>query len=239
MFEEARQLIDEYEKTYPPSPVMYSECRIDQNGSTTSFFSRLLAAMLSGARTQQHPALSQQLYDRMKSLFPDQKPNLFAASVLLSNTYSSVGDVQQAQEVRIDRLQRLGNNNMKLGLSWTEVNGELVVNITDDQVVRDESHDVFAFQKFKAHDPSHLKSPKMIAGVERLSHDLKEHGHEFDGSWVTRPLQEGESIESVLCGHSEKLAIVFNLIQDPRPSVIQITKNLRVCGDCRMYREIR
>ena len=78
----------------------------------------------------------------------------------------------------------------------------------------------------------------MICGMERLTLDLKEHGHEFDSSWITRPLREGETIESVLCGHSEKLAIVFNLIQDPRPSVIQITKNLRVCGDCRTYREI-
>ena len=193
--------------------------------------------MLSGARTQRHPALSQQLYDRMKSLFPDRKPNLIAASVLLSNTYSSVGEVQQAQEVRIDRLKQFGNR-MRLGVSWTEVNGDLVVSVPRALVFQYERSGVFAFQRFSAHDPSHLKSPKMIAGVERLSHDLKEHGHEFDGSWVTRPLQEGESIESVLCGHSEKLAIVFNLIQDPRPSVIQITKNLRVCGDCRMYREV-
>ncbi|CAF5182210.1 unnamed protein product, partial [Rotaria magnacalcarata] len=38
--------------------------------------------------------------------------------------------------------------------------------------------------------------------------------------------------ESVLCGHSEKLAIAFNFIQHSRPSSMQITKNLRVCGDC-------
>jgi hypothetical protein len=193
--------------------------------------------MLSGARTQRDAALSQRLYNRMQTLFPNQKPNLIAASVLLSNTYSSVGDEQKSQEVRIDRLKHLGSN-MRLGLSWTEVNGELVVNLSGAPIVHDGRSDAFVFQRFKAHDPSHLRSPKMIAGLDRLSRDLKENGHEFDGSWVTRPLQEGESIESVLCGHSEKLAIVFNLIQDPRPSVIQITKNLRVCGDCRMYREI-
>ena len=76
----------------------------------------------------------------------------------------------------------------------------------------------------------------MIAGIERLSRDLKEHGHEFDGSWLIRPLHDGETIDSVLCGHSEKLAIVFNLIQEPQPSTIQITKNLRVRGDCRTCR---
>ena len=64
---------------------------------------------------------------------------------------------------------------------------------------------------------------------------MKEHGHEYDSSWITRSLGDGESFESVLCGHSEKLAIAFNLIQRPQPSLIQITKNLRVCGDCRKY----
>lgn len=56
----------------------------------------------------------------------------------------------------------------------------------------------------------------------------------FDSSWITRSLNDGETVESVLCGHSEKLAIAYNFIQQRRPSFIQITKNLRVCGDCRM-----
>jgi hypothetical protein len=193
--------------------------------------------MLSGARTQRETALSQRLYDRMRALFPNQKPDLIAASVLLSNTYSSVGDEQKSQEVRIDRLKQFGSR-MRLGLSWTEVNGELVVTITRALIFKEERSEVFVLQRFGAHDQFHMESPKMIFGMQRLTQDLKENGHEFDSSWITRPLQEGETIESVLCGHSEKLAIVFNLIQDPRPSVIQITKNLRVCGDCRMYREI-
>lgn len=42
-----------------------------------------------------------------------------------------------------------------------------------------------------------------------------------------------ETVESVLNGHSERLALAFNFIHDPIPSPIQITKNLRICGDCR------
>jgi hypothetical protein len=60
-----------------------------------------------------------------------------------------------------------------------------------------------------------------------------ELGYQCDSSWVTRPIRENETVQSVLCGHSEKLAIAFNLIQRPVPSLIQVTKNLRVCGDCR------
>jgi hypothetical protein len=68
-----------------------------------------------------------------------------------------------------------------------------------------------------------------------MSSELIEHGHRYDSSWITRPLQEDETIESVLCGHSEKLAIAFNFIQRPIPSLIQVTQNLRICGDCRKY----
>ena len=88
-------------------------------------------------------------------------------------------------------------------------------------------------QEFKAHDHTHPRSAEIYAELDRLAHEIKAHGHEFDSSWITRPLNDDETIESVLCGHSEKLAIAFNLIQRPRPSLIQITKNLRVCGDCR------
>jgi hypothetical protein len=70
--------------------------------------------------------------------------------------------------------------------------------------------------------------------VKRFTAEIVELGHTFDPSWITRPLGEGETVESVLSGHSEKLAIAFNLIQRPIPSIIQITENLRICGDCRM-----
>ena len=59
------------------------------------------------------------------------------------------------------------------------------------------------------------------------------HGYQCDPSWISRPLTSGETNESVLWGHSKKLAIAFQLIQHPKPSVIQVVKNLRICGDCR------
>lgn len=52
---------------------------------------------------------------------------------------------------------------------------------------------------------------------------------------MTRELNQEETIESALCGHSERLAIAFNFIQRPVPDFIQITKNLRVCGNCRKF----
>ena len=44
---------------------------------------------------------------------------------------------------------------------------------------------------------------------------------------------DGETNESVLWGHSERIAFAFQLIQEPEPSIIQIVNNRQICGDCR------
>ena len=63
----------------------------------------------------------------MKALFPNQKNDIIAASVLLTNTYSSAGEHQQAEEVRTNRIRQYGKR-LTVGRSWTEIDGELVVN---------------------------------------------------------------------------------------------------------------
>ncbi|CAF3140343.1 unnamed protein product [Rotaria socialis] len=79
-------------------------------------------------------------------------------------------------------------------------------------------------EQFKAHDRSHSRSKEIYAEAERISSELIKHGHNYDSSWITRPLHENEKMESILCAHSERLAIAFNFIQETKPSFIQITK---------------
>ena len=88
----------------------------------------IAVALLSGARNHRNSILSQQLFDRMKHLFPDNKNRLISAATLLSNTYSSVGEDVQAEQVRLNRIKHLGKKNI-MGMSWAEYNGELVVRI--------------------------------------------------------------------------------------------------------------
>ena len=66
-----------------------------------------------------------------------------------------------------------------------------------------------------------------------MCEELLAHGHRFDESYVTRMLDEDETIESVLCGHSEKLAIAWNFVVNPQPQFIEVSNNLRMCPDCR------
>ncbi|CAF4107548.1 unnamed protein product, partial [Adineta steineri] len=192
LFDEAKQLIEDYEKCNAPYSVMYM-------------------ALLSGARNSRQSHLSKEIHKRMKLLFPNEKNLLISASVLLCNISSSLGHHEEAQAIRLDRIKELGDK-VKAGLSWTEVNGEVV--------------------QFTAHDQSHPRSKEIYAEAQRISTELIKYGHVHDASWITRPLGEHETAESVLCSHSERLAIAFNFIEGRKPSFIQITKNLRVCGDC-------
>ena len=88
-------------------------------------------------------------------------------------------------------------------------------------------------KEFRAHDQSHNRSTEIYAELEKISKELLEHGHKYDSSWITRPINEDETVASVLCGHSERIAIAWNFVANPGVSLMQISKNLRVCGDCR------
>ena len=124
MFDEAQKLMNDYEKSNPPSLVMYSKSfshyYVDQ------LFLYILVAILSGARNHRNTLLSQTIYNRMKCLFPNQKEAMIAGSILLSNTFSSMGDDEQAKDIQRIRIKEYGSK-VKIGLSWTEVNGEIVV----------------------------------------------------------------------------------------------------------------
>lgn len=88
-------------------------------------------------------------------------------------------------------------------------------------------------KEFRAHDRSHPQSEDIYREIDVLTKELIQFDHKFDSRWITRPISRDETIESVLSGHSERLALAFNPIQEKIPSPIQITKNLRICGDCR------
>lgn len=71
--------------------------------------------------------------------------------------------------------------------------------------------------------------------LEEMLVKMKQHGYRPDESCISRPLKNHETPEFVLLGHSEKLAVAYNLIQNPPPSHIEVSTNIRMCRDCRRY----
>ncbi|CAF3062288.1 unnamed protein product, partial [Rotaria sp. Silwood2] len=102
MFDEAQKLIDNFESCHPPGFAMYR-------------------ALLSGARNHQNFILLEKVFNRMKNLFPEKKQGLTADFIFLPNSYSSVGEDEQAKEVQLKRLHQIGKNKI-VGITWTEGN---------------------------------------------------------------------------------------------------------------------
>ncbi|CAF0987888.1 unnamed protein product [Didymodactylos carnosus] len=168
-------------------------------------------ALLSGARNNNNNLKAKEIYNKLCSIPNADNNTLLTASVLLSNTYSAYGNYEEATKVREQQL--VGGVKKAVGVSLTLVNGQIF--------------------EFKAHDRRHPLSNKIYEELDKMTEELKQDGYECDTRWTTRAPDPGESIESVLCGHSERLALAFNFISSPTsPQMIQITKNLRVCGDC-------
>ncbi|CAN1166466.1 Pentatricopeptide repeat-containing protein At3g57430, chloroplastic [Linum perenne] len=85
--------------------------------------------------------------------------------------------------------------------------------------------------RFLAGDQSHPQSEKLHSFLEVLSERIKKEGYMPDTSCVLYNVDEDEK-EKLLCGHSEKLAIAFGILNTPPGTTIRVAKNLRVCNDC-------
>ncbi|CAF4374933.1 unnamed protein product [Rotaria magnacalcarata] len=146
----------------------------------------------------------------MKKLFPEEKDPLISAAVLLANVYASSGEIDKASDIRLE-IYKSGTKK-KVGLTWITVDGQVYT--------------------FRAHDRSHPRSNEIYAEGEKISNEIIKYGHQYDSSWITRVLDEDETVESVLCGHSERLAIAWGFVANPNASKLQMVKNLRICGNC-------
>jgi TRAP-type mannitol/chloroaromatic compound transport system permease large subunit len=81
-----------------------------------------------GSQSVTDICLSQKIFDRIKQFFPQIKPGLASAQVLLANTYASNGDFSRASNIRI-QIEKLGLKK-KMGISKTVVNGQIQVSFT-------------------------------------------------------------------------------------------------------------
>ncbi|KAF5936009.1 hypothetical protein HYC85_027138 [Camellia sinensis] len=128
-----------------------------------------------------------------------------AAKNLLRLEPDVTSHYDEAIEVR-KNMKEMGN-----GCSWVEF---------DDEV-----------HKFTAGDSLHPQSEKLHGFLETLAERIRKEGYVPDTSCVLHIVNEEEK-ENLLCGHSEKLAIAFGILNTPPGTTIRVAKNLRVCNDC-------
>ncbi|TYJ08381.1 hypothetical protein E1A91_A11G070700v1 [Gossypium mustelinum] len=129
--------------------------------------------------------------------------------VLLSNIYASLGKRREAYRIR--NLMKSRGVKKKVGWTSIEIKGKMYT--------------------FVAGDRAYPEMDLIYSELGKLMERIRQEGYIPDVSFVLHDV-EGETKEMMLYAHSEKLAIVFGLIKLGHESLIRITKNLRVCGDC-------
>ncbi|KAF3435265.1 hypothetical protein FNV43_RR22352 [Rhamnella rubrinervis] len=137
------------------------------------------------------------------------EPDVASHYVLLSNIYASAGLWDKAMDIR-RKMKEMGVRK-EPGCSWIELGDEV--------------------HKFLAGDGSHPQSVQVHGYLETLWESMKKEGYVPDTSCVLHNVEEEEK-ETLLCGHSEKLAIAFGILNTPPGTTIRVAKNLRVCSDC-------
>eukprot|EP01018_Ginkgo_biloba_P030846 Gb_06900 [translate_table: standard] len=162
-------------------------------------------ALLGACRIHHDIELGERVSKCLLELEPENAGNY----VLLSNIYAAAGRWDDVARVRT--ILRDKGLKKSPGCSWIHIKNQV--------------------HCFLVGDRSHTESGKIYAMLESLARHMVEAGYVPDTSFVLHDVEE-EKKEYMLGTHSEKLAIAFGLI-NTRPGVpIQITKNLRVCGDC-------
>lgn len=129
--------------------------------------------------------------------------------ILLSNIYASKGKWIEVDKVR-DTMRSMGLRKNP-GCSWIEVKNKVHMLLAGDKL--------------------HPQMDQIIEKLDKLSMEMKKSGYFPNTNFVLQDVDEQDK-EQILCGHSEKLAVVLGLLNTSPGSPLRVIKNLRICGDC-------
>ncbi|PHT87423.1 putative pentatricopeptide repeat-containing protein [Capsicum annuum] len=166
---------------------------------------RIWGALLGACRVYNDMDIGLVVADNLFELAPKQS----GYYVLLSNIYAKAGRWEDVTIVR-SIMREKGIKKMP-GVSNVELNNMV--------------------HTFLAGDTSHPQSKEIYEELDILIGKMKEEGYVPETDSSLHDIEE-EDKENHLVVHSEKLAIVFAIMNTSHGTPIRITKNLRVCGDC-------
>ncbi|KAL2343279.1 hypothetical protein Fmac_004564 [Flemingia macrophylla] len=166
---------------------------------------KIWGALLSGCRINHDVELAEKVAEHIFELEPENTRYY----VLLANVYA---EAEKWEEVKT--LQRkIGKRGLKKdqGCSWIEVEGKLNI--------------------FVAGDTSHPQAQRIDSLLRKLRMKMNRGGYSNKMRYALINVDDMKK-EVLLCGHSEKLAMAFGVLNLPSGRTVRVTKNLRVCGDC-------
>ncbi|CDP05112.1 unnamed protein product [Coffea canephora] len=136
-------------------------------------------------------------------------PKVSGYYVLLSNIYAKSGRWKEVASIR--SIMKCRGIKKLPGISNVELNNQV--------------------HTFLAGGQSHPQSKEIYEELDALIGKMKDAGYVPETEDALHDVED-EDKENHLAVHSEKLAIVFAMINTKPGTLIRITKNLRVCRDC-------
>ncbi|XP_024931389.3 pentatricopeptide repeat-containing protein At1g20230 isoform X1 [Ziziphus jujuba] len=162
-------------------------------------------ALLSSCRVHNNVGLGEIAAEHLFKLEPRNPGNY----ILLSNIYASKSMWNEVDRVR-DMMNSMGLRKNP-GCSWIEVKNKVHMLLAGDKL--------------------HSQRKQIIEKLNKLSVEMKKSGYFPNHNFVLQDVDVQDKDE-ILCGHSEKLAIAFGLLNTPSGYPLRVIKNLRICGDC-------
>ncbi|CAO2837524.1 unnamed protein product [Amaranthus hypochondriacus] len=173
-----------------------------------SNLSSVWRAYLSSCRLHKNYEMGKWVSEKLLELEPlDAEPY-----VLLSNMCATSSRWEESAKIR-SSMQKKGVRKHP-GQSWIQLNNQV--------------------HTFVMGDKSHPREAEIYSYLDSLISRLKEIGYCTNLGQVTQDVEE-EQQEMFLRHHSEKLAVVYGIINTSRVTPIRVMKNLRVCTDCHSF----
>eukprot|EP01018_Ginkgo_biloba_P003994 Gb_27879 [translate_table: standard] len=161
-------------------------------------------ALLGACRIHRNIELGEHVAERIFELEPEN----VGYYILLVNIYAEAARWDAVAKVRKMMEDRGLIKNP--GCSWIEVKNRV--------------------HAFLSGDRSHPQTEKIYAMLKSLAERMEEADYITNTNTGKDELEEAK--EYILCGHSEKLAIAFGLINTSPGTPLRVMKNLRMCSDC-------
>lgn len=166
-------------------------------------------SLLHSCRLHGYVSLAEVIAKQLFEIEPTNPGNY----VMLSNIYANEGMWDKVDSVR-ELMEKRGIKK-EAGCSWVQI--------------RDRIHSFVAGGGFEFRN-----SDEYGRIWDELTKEMEKNGYRPDTGVVLHNINEEMKVEWV-CGHSERLATVFALINTGSGLPIRITKNLRVCADCHTW----
>ncbi|CAL9013044.1 unnamed protein product [Prunus brigantina] len=225
--DEGRRLFNKMKLVYGVSPtVEHYACLVDLLGRAGRIKEALdvvermpmkptgsiWGSLLNSCRLQGNVSLAEFAAKELFELEPTNPGNY----VMLSNVYANAGMWNDVNRVR--ELMKHRGIKKDAGCSWVQI--------------RNRIHTFLAGGGFEFRNSAEFKKV-----WNELTDAMKEVGYILDTSVVLHDVNE-ETKAMWVCGHSERVAVMFALVHTAAGMPIRITKNIRICADCHSWVKI-